>query len=162
VRGFAGKALFSGFYMNELLMRLLHRFDPHPELFHDYRVAVEALGHGRRTEAVLRVFEKQMLEAIGYGLVLDRDIDSGEPIHGEYAYRYQADRGPVSLGSGDGDGVPVAGETLLALAREHLDDERVLDEAKGLMRAVLRRYLGDRPLATRSLFRTGSHSQGAS
>jgi DNA repair protein RecO (recombination protein O) len=161
VRGFAGKALFSGFYMNELLMRLLHRFDPHPELFHHYRAAIEALGCGQRNEEVLRVFEKQMLESIGYGLVLDHDIDSGEPIHGECEYRYQTDRGPVFVGRCDGDGVCVAGETLLALARERLDDERVLDEAKRLMRTVLRRYLGDRPLATRSLFRTGSHSHGA-
>lgn len=161
VRRFAGKALFSGFYMNELLMRLLHRFDPHPELFHHYRAAIAALAGGQRTEEVLRVFEKQMLESIGYGLVLDRDIDSGEPIDGECDYRYQTDRGPTFAGGGEGDGVRVAGETLLALAREQLDDERVLDDAKRLMRAVLRRYLGDRPLATRSLFRGASHSHGA-
>jgi len=92
VRPLAGKALFSGLYMNELLMRLMHRHDPHPELLHHYGSAIDALGHGQRSEAVLRVFEKQMLESIGYGLVLDRDVESGEPIHGDYAYRYQTDR----------------------------------------------------------------------
>jgi DNA repair protein RecO (recombination protein O) len=102
---------------------------------------------------VLRIFEKQMLESIGYGLVLDRDIDSGEPIHGDCTYRYEMDRGPTSLAIRDGDGVRVAGETLLSLARESLETQRALDEAKQLMRAVLRRYLGDKPLATRSLFR---------
>lgn len=160
-----GNALFSGFYMNELLMRLLHRFDPHPELFDHYYAAVEALGSGKRTESVLRIFEKQLLESIGYGLVLDRDIDSGEPIHVECAYCYQADRGPSSVLDGDhasgNDGVQVVGETLLSLAREHLDDDRVLDEAKRLMRTVLRRYLGDKPLATRSLFRTGSQAHSS-
>jgi len=161
VQGLAGKALFSGFYLNELLMRLVHRFDAHPELFHYYALAVEALSRAQRTEAVLRVFEKRMLESIGYGLVLDRDIDSGEPIHGENAYRYQTDWGPISLLSGDGDGVRVAGETLLALAHERLEDERVLDEAKQLMRTVLRRYLGDKPLATRVLFRSCGRSQRA-
>ena len=161
VRRFEGRALFSGLYMNELLMRLLHRFDPHPELFHHYGDAVEALGHGQRAEAVLRVFEKQMLESIGYGLVLDRDIDSGEPIHGDWAYCYQTDRGPIYLERAGGEGVRVGGETLLSLARERLDDERVLDEAKQLMRVVLRRYLGDKPLATRSLFRSSGQSQGA-
>ena len=160
VRPLAGKALFSGLYMNELLMRLMHRHDPHPELFHYYGSAIEALGHGQRTEAVLRIFEKQTLESIGYGLVLDRDIDSGEPIHGDYAYRYQTDRGPTSLMTGDGDGVCVGGETLLSLARESLETELVLDEAKQLMRVVLRRYLGDKPLATRSLFRARAHSSG--
>ena len=106
-----------------------------------------------------------MLESIGYGLVLDRDIDSGEPIHGDDAYRYRTDWGPISLrsgdGDGDGDGVRVAGETLLALAHERLEDEQVLDEAKQLMRMVLRRYLGDKPLATRILFRTSGHSHSA-
>ena len=58
--------------------------------------------------------------------------------------------------------MPVAGETLLCLARESLESEPVLDEAKRLMRVVLRRYLGDKPLATRSLFRDrdGSSSPG--
>ncbi len=201
MRPLAGKALFSGLYINELLMRLMHRHDPHPELFHFYREAIESLnqapgndesmdGRGRakqdaradesmdgrgtspgtdevgrsrtpeprakqdaRAEAVLRIFEKQMLEAIGYGLVLDRDIDSGEPIHSDCSYRYEMDRGPTSLAIRDGDGVRVAGETLLSLARENLESERALDEAKQLMRAVLRCYLGDKPLATRSLFR---------
>jgi DNA repair protein RecO (recombination protein O) len=153
MRPLAGKALFSGLYINELLMRLLHRHDPHPELFHFYRGAIESLNQAQGTETVLRIFEKQMLESIGYGLVLDRDIDSGEPIHGDCTYRYEMDRGPTSLAIRDGDGVRVAGETLLSLARESLETQRALDEAKQLMRAVLRRYLGDKPLATRSLFR---------
>ena len=152
-RPLLGKALFSGLYMNELLMRLMHRHDPHRELFYHYSAALEALGLGQRTDAVLRIFEKQMLESIGYGLVLDHAIDSGEPIRKDDAYRYQTDRGPTSVGSGDADGVPVGGETLLSLARESLETEPVLDEAKRLMRVVLRRYLGEKPLATRSLFR---------
>lgn len=166
VRGLGGKALFSGFYMNELLMRLLHRFDPHIELFHHYQAAVEALAGGGCSEAVLRVFEKQMLESIGYGLVLDRDIESGEPIDGDGTYCYERERGPMLLADGDGDGVRVAGDTLLALAAEQLEGERVLDEAKQLMRVVLRGYLGEKPLATRSLFRASPQvsrpSQGVS
>ncbi len=161
VQSLAGEALFSGLYMNELLMRLMHRHDPHPELFRYYGSAIDALSQGQHTEAVLRIFEKQMLESIGYGLVLDRDIDSGDPIHGDHAYRYQTERGPTSLEAGDGEGVRVAGETLLSLARESLEDERVLVEAKRLMRVVLRCYLGDKPLATRSLFRARAHSPGS-
>jgi len=159
-RPLLGKALFSGLYMNELLMRLMHRHDPHRELFYHYGAAIEALGLGQRSDGVLRIFEKQMLESIGYGLVLDHDIDSGEPIQKDGAYRYQTDRGPSSAGEGDGDGegVPVAGETLLCLARESLETEPVLDEAKRLMRVVLRRYLGEKPLATRSLFRARANS----
>lgn len=158
VRALTGKALFSGLYMNELLMRLMHRHDPHAELFQYYADALEALGNGQRTEAVLRIFEKRMLESIGYGLVLDHEIDTGEPIHGKDAYCYQTDRGPTSHESDGREGVRVAGETLLALARESFESEHVLDEAKQLMRVVLRRHLGDRPLATRSLFRSRAPS----
>jgi DNA repair protein RecO (recombination protein O) len=157
-RPLLGKALFSGFYMNELLMRLMHRHDAHRSLFYSYRGAIEALGLGRRTDAVLRVFEKQMLESIGYGLVLDRDVHSGEPIEKDHAYHYQIDRGPSSVETGDGEGVPVSGETLLSLARESLESDRVLDEAKRLMRVVLRRYLGEKPLASRNLFRARARS----
>jgi DNA repair protein RecO (recombination protein O) len=142
MRPLAGKALFSGLYLNELLMRLMHRFDPHPELFQYYGRAIGSLNHGQGAEGVLRIFEKQMLESIGYGLVLDRDIDSGEPIHGDCAYRYQMERGPISLMSGDGDGVRVGGETLLSLARECLETNQALDEAKQLMRVVLRDEVG--------------------
>lgn len=157
VQPLAGAALFSGLYMNELLMRLMHRHDPHPELFHYYRVAIEALGQGQLTEGVLRIFEKHMLESIGYGLVLDRDIASGEPIHGDVSYRYEIERGPTSAALDDDDGgVALTGETLLSLANERLESERALDEAKQLMRTALRRYLGDKPLATRTLFRPRS------
>ena len=159
-RPLLGKALFSGLYMNELLMRLMHRHDPHRELFYHYGAAIEALSLGQRSDAVLRIFEKQMLESIGYGLVLDHDIDSGEPIDRDCAYRYYTDRGPSSIADGDNDGVPVGGETLLCLARESLETEPVLDEAKRLMRVVLRRYLGEKPLATRSLFRARAGSSG--
>lgn len=161
VRRLSGTALFSGMYMNELLMRLVHRYDPHPELFDHYAGAVEELAGGARAEGVLRVFEKRMLESIGYGLVLDHDVDSGEPVRAGTSYRYEVDRGPTALATNGAAGVPVAGETLLSLAREHLEDEEGLEQAKRLMRTVLRRYLGDKPLATRSLFRPGAQSNAA-
>jgi DNA repair protein RecO (recombination protein O) len=162
VRPLAGKALFSGLYMNELLMRLMHRHDPHPELFQYYAGALQALADRQRSDEVLRIFEKHLLESTGYGLVLDHEVDNGEPIDGDCIYRYQIDRGPTTHESGDADGVRVSGETLLSLARESLESERVRIEAKRLMRVVLRRYLGDRPLATRSLFRSRSQSRAQS
>ena len=160
-RRLSGGGLFSGLYMNELLMRLVHRFDPHPELFDHYACAIEELADGRRTEGVLRVFEKRMLESIGYGLVLDRDVDSGAPVHAGSSYRYQIDRGPTALDDHVADGVLVSGETLLSLAQERLEDDESLEQAKRLMRTVLRRYLGDKPLATRSLFRPAAQAPSA-
>lgn len=148
-----GSALFSGLYMNELLMRLMHRHDPYPDLFESYRLALDELRRARPVEPVLRVFEKRLLEAIGYGLVLDREVETGAVIGARDEYCYRADRGPVRALAGDAADIRVHGETLLSLARERLEGTETLEEAKRLMRCVLGEYLGERPLATRALFR---------
>jgi len=149
----AGEALFCGLYLNELLLRLLHRHDPHERLFESYSEALGRLGEGRDMEATLRVFEKRLLEDIGFGLVLDHDVQDGAPIQPEHLYRYVPERGPVTAHAADGEGIAVQGASLLALAREHLDDAMALREVKHLMRALLARHLGERPLTSRGLFR---------
>jgi len=149
----AGEALFCGLYLNELLVRLLHRHDPHERLFESYSEALGRLGEGRDTEAVLRVFEKRLLEDIGFGLVLDHDVLDGAPLQPGQLYRYIPERGPVAAHAADGEGIAVHGASLLTLARERLDDEVARHEVKYLMRALLARHLGERPLASRGLFR---------
>jgi DNA repair protein RecO (recombination protein O) len=164
-----GEALYCGFYLNELLVRLLHRHDPHEQLFDDYRhtlVRLAAVGaalwqlpaeQNSAYEQALRIFEKRLLAAIGYGLVLDRDVASGSPIEPESVYDYYPERGPILAAAAAADlagstpGVRVRGATLIALAREALDRE-ALAEAKRLLRAVLARHLGPRPLRSRELY----------
>jgi DNA repair protein RecO (recombination protein O) len=150
-----GEALFCGLYLNELLLRLLHRHDPHEQLFATYAETLIQLSSDRMEE-VLRRFEKRLLEDIGYGLALEHDAQDGRPLDPNVLYRYQPERGPVSeQGAGD-EGIRVQGRTLLALAAESLDDEQVLQEAKTLLRALLARHLGDRPLMSRNLFRAAN------
>jgi DNA repair protein RecO (recombination protein O) len=149
----AGESLFCGLYLNELLLRLLHRHDPHERLFERYGEALGRLGEGRDTEAVLRVFEKRLLEDIGFGLVLDHDEHDGAPLQPEQLYRYIPERGPVPAYAADGEGIAIQGASLLALARERLDDVIALREVKHLIRALLARHLGERPLTSRGLFR---------
>jgi len=152
----AGEALFCGLYLNELLLRLLHRHDPHERLFENYSEALGRLGEGRDTEATLRVFEKRLLEDIGFGLVLDHDVQDGAPIQPGLLYRYVPERGPVPALAADGEGIAVQGASLLALACERLVDEAALREVKQLMRVLLARQLGERPLTSRGLFRPRS------
>ncbi len=151
----SGESLYCGFYLNELLMRLLHRHDPHESLFDRYRAAVQGLATGANNESILRVFEKHLLGEIGYGLVLGRDAEQNT-IDPDGFYDYVADRGPILLKHPELrarlDGVPVRGATLLALDAERLDDPAVLREAKTLMRELLAVRLGDRPLHSRRLF----------
>ena len=150
----SGAALFCGLYLNELLLRLLHRHDPHERLFESYAYALGQLGTSQNPEAVLRVFEKRLLEDIGFGLVLDHDVQDGTPLRAEQLYRYIPESGPVMATATNLDGIAVHGASLQALAQERLEDETTLGEAKRLMRALLARQLGERPLGSRDLFRT--------
>lgn len=146
------RTLLSGFYLNELLLRLLHRGDAHPFLFDAYVTALTALGAGE-PESALRTFERILLQEIGYGLILDADVASGEPIRDTVRYRYHLEQGPVRAGPGDVAGIPIHGRTLRAIAADDYGDAQIRREAKQLMRAALAVHLGERPLKSRELFR---------
>ena len=153
VRALRGRALFSGFYLNELLLKLLPRNDAHPELFEDYGRAIDELGGSGILDGVLRTFEKGLLDALGYGPTLDRAADTGDPVSPDRRYRYVPEQGPVEC-SGPEDGPIVSGRTLLALASGRLGrgDAHERAEARHLMRAILAPHLGPRPLGSRELF----------
>lgn len=139
------------FYINELLVRLLHKHEPHPELFDAYEEALDKLGNTATEQHVLRIFEKRLLEALGYGLALDADT-GGNAIRADGQYNYLLEQGPVACATTDGGGLTISGRTLLALAQEKFIDEFILAEAKQLMRMVLRNLLGDKPLLSRELY----------
>ncbi len=151
-----GKPLYCGFYLNELLMRMLGRADPHPLLFELYRRVLEelALSNGPLDRA-LRHFEVGLLNELGYGLLLEQEADSGVPVEPEGRYHYELERGPLSA---QGGRPSISGKTLLTLAGRMAGpeepDDVVWKEARGLMREVLARYLGDRPLKSRELFQS--------
>lgn len=147
-----GEALMSGFYINELLMRLTHRHDPHPELFEHYVRVLSCLAEQGGTESCLRYFELDLLDELGYGLILDHDAETGELIDPASDYCYYLERGPL-LTTGQCAGIPLHGHTLLELSARALQGELSRQEAKRLMRNVLHKYLGDRPLQTREIFR---------
>lgn len=147
----SGAAVAGGFYLNEILLRLTQRHDPHPELFRVYARTVLALAEGAEMEWTLRLFERDLLDCLGYGLLLTDEAESGEPVKPDARYCYHLERGPLP-GSSVG-GIAVGGETLLALQNGTVPGPDGLAEAKRLMRAALRLYLGDKPLASRNLFR---------
>ena len=148
-----GSATIVGFYVNELLLRFLHRHDPEPTLFEHYRAALDGIARTSDPEPDLRIFEKRLLQAVGYALELEREATSGAAIEPEGRYRYTTDAGPERWSSDRSSGVFVSGSTLLALAREQLADRRSLKEAKYLMRAIIDAHCGGRILASRRLWR---------
>lgn len=148
----AAEPLFCGIYANELLMRFLHRSDPHPGLFSHYRDLLAALAGDSPAQPPLRVFERQLLEAAGFGLLLDREAGSGSPVCAEALYRFVPESGPVREGRPDVDRDElVSGSALLALQSGDITPAHQR-ELKRLMRRVIAHYLGDRPLKAQSLF----------
>ena len=151
VKQLPGRKVLSACYLNELMMRLLTRHDPHPDLFDAYEQAIRDLDSGE--EPVLRSFEKRLLQALGYGLLLDHEADSRTPIDRDSYYEYQLERGPVRCAHTNADGIYLRGSSLLALQNDSLTDRHACKEVKHLMRAALGLYLGSRPLKTREVLR---------
>lgn len=150
----AGPTLIAAFYLNELLIRLLQRNDPHPELFLAYRQTLQRLtATPGEQEWILRLFEKILLQELGYGLLLEHEANNGEPIAADTRYCYVLEHGPIVASAAACDGVPIHGSTLIALECEHGYDAMNLAEAKRLMRTVLAQHLGGKPLHSRELFR---------
>ena len=146
----SGIGLMCGFYINELLLRLLPRDDPHEALFDAYGKALARLAAGDEQASVLRGFERRMLAELGYAPVLDRDAANGAQIDAAKHYSYEAERGPVETRRSDGDSV-ISGRTLLDMVADNYDSSRTRDEARRLMRALIAERLGGQALHTRAV-----------
>jgi DNA repair protein RecO (recombination protein O) len=149
-----GHALLCAYYLNELLLRLTAREDPHPALFDTYESAMAAMGRGEPLPVLLRRFELALLRELGYGAMLDGDED-GRPIRPDQPYRYIIEHGPRAC-TGDAaqpaeadEGVPVGGQTLLDLAVGDYSRATTLAEAKRLLRVLINHHLGGQPLQSR-------------
>jgi DNA repair protein RecO (recombination protein O) len=176
----AGQSLLSAFYLNELLLKLTTREDPHEQLFAAYDEAITALrrisregaryeARGARTpvasepatspagvEPVLRRFELKLLQELGYAVELAREAGTHAPIDAQRDYFYVVERGPIPAAEGSetpGNGVRLRGQTLLDLERGRIDDATTVTQAKQLMRLLINHSLNGQELATRAMVR---------
>ncbi len=146
-----GKGMYCGFYLNEMLVRILARNDPHAELFIHYEDTLKDLSCSDNIEPVLRHFEVALLNELGYGLLLEHEADSGAHIEHDTFYNYEVEHGPIAVACPTNNSVN--GSTLLALAGNIPFQETEISQARRLMRRILMHYLGDRPLKSRELFK---------
>jgi DNA repair protein RecO (recombination protein O) len=146
--------IYSGFYLNELLMNLLHRHDPHPALFDIYQLTLEKIRQDERVDVELRYFELDLLEQLGYGINLQHDTVTGKQVIDEERYTYLIEQGPVRNNDPDEHGMLVSGKTLRHMSRRSLTDQVERKEAKLLLRSILDHYLGYKPLKTRELLQS--------
>ena len=149
-----GEALMCGFYMNELLLRLLPREDAHVNLFQYYEIALQTLANETDLATTLRRFELKLLQELGYAVPLLQD-ENNVSIVPENTYRYEPEYGACALKGRNIDmqknGVQLSGKTLLDMASDDYRDAQTQSQSKQLMRYLLAHYLGDKPLHTRQL-----------
>ncbi len=164
----AGVALFSAFYLNELLLKLFHHDDPHQIIFDAYQVAIESLleasarfsgnatinQYRRAVATALRQFEMVLLTELGYALMLTKEAGTETAILPAARYVYVLERGPVCI-QGEGvaqeHGLQLHGRTLLDMAVGNYENISTQQQAKQLMRFVINHLLGNQVLHTRNL-----------
>lgn len=146
----SGDALLSGYYINELLLCLLHRHDSQPEIFDLYAQAIKTLAGADDIAAVLRHFEIELLRRLGYALNLDAEADSRQPLDPVANYEYRFEQGPVKVARDEGPMV-FSGAILVAVNEQKFSDPAVLRAANRLLREVIRFHLGGKELKTRKV-----------
>lgn len=150
-----GVALFSGLYLNELLVRLLPRELPQPELFIAYAGALGDLGEragddSAGVELILRRFERQLLEAMGQTVSNTHQADTHEALRAEAWYQYYPEHG--WLPAREGQRGACLGADILAIGQDDFSTPQRRRLAKLLYRLALEPLLGGRPLKSRDLF----------
>lgn len=145
------RCLLPAFYLSELILKLTARHDPQPEIFASYALALEAWKDGAPVERELRLFEKRLLDTLGYGLDLGRQGD-GAPIAAKGCYQFRPGQGLQFAVAETPDAFP--GSALLSLAQERLESPADLEHARRLLRSALAQCLEGRSLNTRRIARS--------
>ena len=147
-----GEALMAGFYLNELLLRLVPRGDHNERILSCYSACLARLAAGENAAQALRLFELEFLDAIGYRVDLETDCRTGEPIAPDRQYTFEHEGGLTA--SGEHTTMErISGRHLIALREHRLDDPDSQRAARALLGGILRRHLGERPLQTRLVLR---------
>ncbi|HEY7886229.1 MAG TPA: DNA repair protein RecO [Cellvibrionaceae bacterium] len=147
-----GERLFSGLYVNELIVRLLPEWDAYHELNADYNVALETLDCEGSVEPVLRKFESALLQALGYGVDYSIDAETAEAIKPDGYYCLNPQLG-FCVAHVDAGRLLFSGDDILAVAHGDFQREAICKVAKQINRTLLAPLLGGRPLQSRLLFK---------
>ena len=151
----SGPRLLLGYYLNELLQRLLAREDAHPALFDLYADTLQKLAlapaETAHHQVLLRSFEKSLLRELGYGLTLDLDAH-GEPLDPLARYIYRPEQGLLAGEADADDQVCLTGAQALAISVDDYADPQVARLARSLMRMLVAHYLQGQELRTRRVF----------
>ena len=174
----SGEQLLLGLYANELLVRVLGRFEAVPEVFGQYQALLAVLAAESVTSnsaadpnpsrVALRHFELRVLDDMGYGISFAHEAAGGRAVEPMLRYQFVADEGfyrlpnPAEGGvANSADAGGYQGEYLLAIAAGKIDSVAIDYCARAVIRIAIGNLLGGRPLKSRELFqRPGYMSSG--
>lgn len=148
--GMMGDAMLSAYYVNELLINFLHRYDPQPEIFALYETIIRALVTTENVAASLRSFELELLSLLGYAVNLHQQFDSHEALLDEQHYEYRMEQGAVPVDRSEGAMV-FKGATLTAIAAQQFEQPEILRAASRLLREIIAFHLGGKELKSRKV-----------
>lgn len=147
-----GDALLSGYYLNELLLHMLHRHDPQQEIYLAYSRAIGSLAGAKDVAPILRGFEIDLLSLLGYALNLDHDTSRNQALEPDAVYEYRVEQGPVAVEARDGPMI-FSGAVLSAIDRREFGDRDVVTSAGRLLRNVIAFHLDGRELNSRKVMK---------
>ncbi|NOY15693.1 MAG: DNA repair protein RecO [Gammaproteobacteria bacterium] len=157
-RELAAEQRYAAFYLNELLLKLLHRHDAHESLFDYYGRTLDEIYQGVPIQHALRRFEKELLSQSGYGLILHHEAGSSRPVVENGRYKYIPEQGPrlvsqtVREYQPEEQGIYIKGKSLLDFYHEVFYDKESLKECRRLIRYLMDRQLAGKPLHSRRVF----------
>lgn len=147
----SGSTMMCAFYLNELLVRLLPKEEACPALFQLYEETLLRLQQDKQIELHLRIFEKNLLSHLGYGLLLTEEAITRAPIVHDAYYQYDIECGFRRVSGRLAGTLVCRGDSILALHNEILTSDQQRQDIKRLMRQVIAHYLNGRPLKSRDL-----------
>jgi DNA repair protein RecO (recombination protein O) len=145
-----GDALLSGYYVNELLLHFVHRYDPQPDIFQLYEHTIVSLAGTDDVAPKLRQFEIALMRLLGYALNLDHEAGSERPLEVQCYYEYRFEQGPVPVDRCAGTMV-FSGAQLAAIRSERFGEPDVLRAATRLLKRVIAFHLGGKELKSRKV-----------
>jgi DNA repair protein RecO (recombination protein O) len=146
----SGDALMSGYYINELILHLLHRHDPQPEVFVAYGQTIQNLAAADDPAPVLRVFEIELLKLLGYAATFGHEAVTHDAVDPAAHYEYRPEQGPVKV-SRESGAMVFSGATLIAIREHRFADADVLRSAGRLLKNVIAHHLGGKELKSRKV-----------
>lgn len=145
-----GIASLSGLYMNELLLKLLIQWDPHPDIFQQYAHALYRLSNKQTASIVLREFELALLDELGYGIDWLHDVQ-GDTIDAALDYGFLAEQGFILLPQASKNVLKAHGRHILAVGHGEWEETGSLALARKICRTIIDPLIGHKELNSRKL-----------